>query len=1153
MAVFSKIGAFTWALTLAGLVRSHGDLIADRDLTSDVLENGNQLLSVPLTRIHQSLMPEIPLQLRTRFFQSSVRGILGAAYLANITVGTGNPAQSVQVLLDTGSYELWVNPNCSKSSVPEQCETFGQFDPNLSPTAQDLNATSQIRYGSGSVNISYYTDDISISSGRIDTQQFGIATDSQNVWFGIMGLGYGRRQTGSTKGSLKYDSVIDNIYDQQYTNSRLFGLELGLQGKPQIAVTGQIIFGGVDTNKYAGNLHKIPFEEVDSHYRVKLTSVSHRTPANVTSTITETTQIVIVDSGTTLSILPRDIVELIASQFPGATYDGDGAYRVPCTLQDEPGSLSFSFNETIITVPYSEFIWGAGPLDGEDLCLLGVQWNTNPNTAAAASYLILGDTFMRAAYTVFDQDNNAVYMSNYTTCGTQSSIVAVPAGIDAAANIPGKCPPPTVSEPATTTATTGTNATPISSAIFSNGDPNPVGPVSMTPSISSSVSSSVSATVSGSSSSDVTSSSVQQSATATSSSTGTAGGFTATSSFIESPSISNSPATSSPDSSSVANNTPSRSGTGSSSTADTLSISSSISNSPISSSSTDSTPTDITTVNSIPATSTPASSTPGISSPAMSAPGESTPSESTQSSGTTVNDSPASSSAVRDSSMDSTTVDSTGQSTIVGGTGTQTTAQSTTIESTTSGTPSATVTSLPEDPIILAVLSDGGAAKNGTAKRSIFSAGAMRPKKRQSDGGFVGGAGPANPSSCSDASGFSLVDGQLVTSDGSIVATEPGVESMALRVSPTGGSINTTFAVVDGVLHWFNDALFGGEATFCQTPDGQVNLVFTEDGAPDGCGEVSIAAYPASQCQDGELVLSSTIPSSSLAASTTAASGGSTVAVTMSTSTAAANTGDGVDQSTVSPAPVTQTSIITTTVTNYVAYTITACPPSVQDCPIGQIATSTQVHVTTICHEDSATSTVPTTTQPPSSAGGGGAPAVDGGNAVAVIVAVTVTEECETSTFAVSTCAAGDGDCVLGSTTTATYTRYRTVTTTNDVTATAITTVTVSEAANTSPNDAAETSNGASELSEAPVIPPYNDVQMGSSSGSGSGSGFNSSAPVNFACPGCAVNVVPSGSAAFDVVPTASRMPVQAGAERSSISVVGVVVSALIGTLMLVL
>lgn len=178
------MGAFTWALTLAGLVRSHGDLIADRDSTSDVLENGNQLLSVPLTRIHQSLMPEIPSQLRTRFFQSSVRGILGAAYLANseiddhssflildflliqsrtVTVGTGNPAQSVQVLLDTGSYELWVNPNCSKSSVPEQCETFGQFDPNLSPTAQDLNATSQIRYGSGSVNISYYTDDISIS------------------------------------------------------------------------------------------------------------------------------------------------------------------------------------------------------------------------------------------------------------------------------------------------------------------------------------------------------------------------------------------------------------------------------------------------------------------------------------------------------------------------------------------------------------------------------------------------------------------------------------------------------------------------------------------------------------------------------------------------------------------------------------------------------------------------------------------------------------------------------------------------------------------------------------------------------------------------------------------------------------------------------
>ncbi|KAK6199845.1 hypothetical protein LQW54_009827 [Pestalotiopsis sp. IQ-011] len=474
MAVFSKIGAIALALTLAGFARCDEDLPAVEGITSNILNNRDQVLSVPLTRVHQSLFPETFSRLKGRYFQAGVRDIIGAAYLADITVGTGDPSQKIQVLLDTGSYELWVNPNCTKSSVPDLCETFGKYDPTLSLTAQNLNATTQIRYGSGTVNISYFTDEISISSGSIQTQQFGVATDSERIWFGIMGLGYGRRQLGQTKGSLKYNSVIDNIYDQRYTNSRLFGLELGPQGKPQIAVTGQIIFGGVDTNKYAGNLSKIPLEAIDNHYRITLSSISHRTPDNVTSTITETPVIVIMDSGTTLSILPRDVVETIASKFPGAIYGNDGTYTVPCTLQDQPGSLDFKFgSNTVIRVPYSEFVWGAGSYEGSDMCLLGVQWNTAASPdPTAKTYLILGDTFMRAAYTVFDQDNTALYIANYTTCGTQSAIVAVPAGVDAAARIPGNCGPPTAS-PSVTMATTGTSVTPISTGFFSSGDPNP--------------------------------------------------------------------------------------------------------------------------------------------------------------------------------------------------------------------------------------------------------------------------------------------------------------------------------------------------------------------------------------------------------------------------------------------------------------------------------------------------------------------------------------------------------------------------------------------------------------------------------------------------------------------------------------------------------
>ncbi|KAK6199846.1 hypothetical protein LQW54_009828 [Pestalotiopsis sp. IQ-011] len=485
------------------------------------------------------------------------------------------------------------------------------------------------------------------------------------------------------------------------------------------------------------------------------------------------------------------------------------------------------------------------------------------------------------------------------------------------------------------------------------------------------------------------------------------------------------------------------------------------------------------------------------------------------------------------SSDASSTVD---QSTLIESAIVQSTTQRTTVESTTTSTPAATVTSLPEGSFIFGVLADGGAARNRTAaKRSLESNGMTNLDRRQSDGGFIGGAGPANPASCSDASGFDLTDGQL-TSGGELVATEPGVASMVLRVSPAGGSINTTLAVVGGVLHWFNDAFYGGEAAFCQDAGGRVNVVFTEGGAPAGCAEVSVIAYPASQCRDGELVLS-------VSASTTPSSSDLTTAAQTSSSTA---TDDAVDQNPV--AQVTKTNTITSTVTTLVVYTITECPPSVQNCPLGQVATSTQVLVTTICTEEPTSSTPAPTQAPfPSSS-----PAVsDGGNAVAVVVAVTVTEECETRTFAVS-----------GRTTTATYTRYRTVTATVDdeVTSTATATTTSVETVTVvktpgSNNIPAETSTtAAAESSAPPAAPSPNNAGQIVPDANYS----NGSTPWNGACPGCkaaaaaAVGSAGSAGAVGVSTATATLMPVQAGAERARAGFAGVVASGLVGMFMLV-
>ncbi|KAI0114606.1 acid protease [Hypoxylon sp. NC0597] len=412
-------------------------------------KSSSEVLSIPLKRVEQQGVGTP--SLARRYFGTEVLGVYGAAYFAELALGTSTNPQTVSVLLDTGSFELWVNPNCTSSNVKDYCEQFGHYDPKLSPTAKSLNRNFGIQYGQGNASGTYYTDDVYLSGAKLQNQQFGVSNESNSVWFGIMGLGRG--QGG---GVVDYSSIVDSLAAQGYTNSKLFSLDLGGQPGPTAAVTGEMAFGGVDINKYSGNLAKVPTDPKDPHYVVTLNSLSLQAPASVSGStsnnaIAQSSKAisdtsfplqVVVDSGTTLSLLPEPVVSALAAGFPGAKSDGNGGYTVPCDLRNSTdGHVDFEFagegsSKVTITVSYSDFIWYGG-----DDCFLGA-WYTGD-----IGVWILGDTFLRGAYVTFDQDNNALYMTNYAKCG-ESNLVPVPAGPDEAAKIPGGCEGPPVVRPA---------------------------------------------------------------------------------------------------------------------------------------------------------------------------------------------------------------------------------------------------------------------------------------------------------------------------------------------------------------------------------------------------------------------------------------------------------------------------------------------------------------------------------------------------------------------------------------------------------------------------------------------------------------------------------------------------------------------------------
>ncbi len=333
--------------------------------------------------------------------------------------------------IDTGSDELWVNPTCeSRELIPEQvaeCKADGQYSSNSSSSAVAMQQTKFIPYGKGNVTIQYVSDDIALPGSDIGLKgvQFGTAIKSNELSEGIMGLAYGKGT------NLNYDNFVDQLALQKVTNSKAFSVALGSVDANN---GGVVIFGGVDTKKFSGKLvsNKIlgpQGQEPINRYWIQMTSVALDT-SGTSKTYSGGNVPVVLDSGSSLSYLPRSIVTAMASDFEGKLDRYSGFYLVPCSQAAKTGSIDFTFGSATIRVPFREFIWNAEP----DVCVLGAL-AVEPGSGVTP---LLGDTFMRSAFVVFDQSQNTISMAQYVNCGQNEQNITI-SGVDGLA---GECPSP---------------------------------------------------------------------------------------------------------------------------------------------------------------------------------------------------------------------------------------------------------------------------------------------------------------------------------------------------------------------------------------------------------------------------------------------------------------------------------------------------------------------------------------------------------------------------------------------------------------------------------------------------------------------------------------------------------------------------------------
>jgi hypothetical protein len=369
----------------------------------------------------------------------------GTLYTIDIAIGT--PGQTVTVQFDTGSAETWVNPDCTFADNPAFCADLGQFQYTESSSFENLGTEGGVDYVTGSVSFVYGEDVLAIGDATIEGQRFGVGYDSRQVSAGIFGAGPDIRSFDSP-----YPMVIDNLATQGLISSRAFSLDLRSIDSDR----GSVIFGGLDTSKYSGNLEKLPVVPASAspyggtRWWVDVGGLTVTREGEDDVIIYEGSQVFFLDSGFTLSGFPTPIFNALLAAFPDAEpVPGTDLHALDCALTEVEGTLDFTFGNTVINVPYRDFVWQQ-PQNGA--CLLGAF--------VTDDLPVLGDTFLRAAYVVFDWDNREIHIANNEDCGT--SIEPIGSGPDAVPSIEGGCSPTTTttsSRPTSTTSKPSTSTT----------------------------------------------------------------------------------------------------------------------------------------------------------------------------------------------------------------------------------------------------------------------------------------------------------------------------------------------------------------------------------------------------------------------------------------------------------------------------------------------------------------------------------------------------------------------------------------------------------------------------------------------------------------------------------------------------------------------
>jgi len=358
-----------------------------------------------------------------------------SSFFGSVAVGT--PPVAYEVILDTGSSDLWLAASTCESKA---CSGIASFKPSSSSTFQNLSKPFSITYGSGEAAGSLGQDVVQMAGFSVSNQIFAVCDQVSEGLLnepvsGLIGLAF---STIASSGAIPLWQTLasSNAWTQPLMAFQLTRFNNATQAK-DLEPGGTFTMGAVNTSLYTGDIdyNPIPNDEV-SYWLQTVSSITSQ--GNSIPVQSGADALAAIDTGTTLVGGPAAAVAEIYANIPGSeagTGDMEGYYTYPCSTTVQ------------VTMAFGGQSWPISPADFEAQDLGGntcmgafFSLETGSNTPS----WIVGDTFLKNVYSVFRFNPPSVGFAQL------SSTALAMNGVNASP------PSPTIGSAAATVSATGT-------------------------------------------------------------------------------------------------------------------------------------------------------------------------------------------------------------------------------------------------------------------------------------------------------------------------------------------------------------------------------------------------------------------------------------------------------------------------------------------------------------------------------------------------------------------------------------------------------------------------------------------------------------------------------------------------------------------------